>query len=82
MKPNITIKLYNSEDRIAKLETTKVKDVWQILKDVEFDYGTIRIDYDDGMFNEASFSTDRECKLLMSIFREKSLLEYLYGGNL
>jgi len=82
MKPSITLKLYNTEDRIAKLETNKVKDVWQILKEVDFTYGTIRVEYQDGMFNEASFSTDRECKLLLSIFREKSLLEYLYGGNL
>jgi len=81
MKPSITLKLYNSEDRIAKLETNKVKDIWQALREIEFTYGTLRVDYDDGMYNEASFSNDREAKLLLSVFREKSLLDYLYSGG-
>lgn len=83
MKPLLTLKLYDAHnDTVTKLETDKVSDLWRALKEVDFVGGTIRADYTDGMYNEASFKNDREAKLLLTLFREKSLLAYLYTGGL
>lgn len=82
MKPTITIKLFDkSNDQIAKLETQKVTEIWKLLREVDFSTGTIRVDYLDGMYNEANFLDVTQAKLLISIFRDKSLLNYIYEGG-
>lgn len=82
MKPTITLKLYDdTNDQIAKLETQKVKEIWKLLREVDFCTGTIRVDYLDGMYNEANFVDSQQAKLLISVFRDKSLLNYIYQGG-
>lgn len=82
MKPTITIKLFDdTSDQIAKLETQKVTQIWKLLKEVDFNTGTIRVDYLDGMYNEANFLDAQQAKLLISVFRDKSLLDYIYKGG-
>jgi hypothetical protein len=83
MKPLITIKLYdNNNDVIAKLTTKTLKDVLQVLSDVEFATGTVRVEYEDGLWNEANFLDRKQARLLLLVFREKSLLDYIYNGGL
>ena len=83
MKPLLTVKLYDSNiDVCADICTDKVTEVWKLLKDIDFTGGTIRADYNDGMYNEASFKDARQAKVLTALFREKSLLAYLYNGEL
>jgi hypothetical protein len=82
MKPTITIKLYDTHgDQSAKIETLKISEAWKLLREVEFSAGTIRIDYLDGMYNEANFLDINQAKLLLSVFRDKSLLDYIYQGG-
>jgi len=82
MKPTITIKLYDTQgDQSAKIETLKISEAWKLLREVEFSAGTIRIDYLDGMYNEANFLDINQAKLLLSVFRDKSLLDYIYQGG-
>ena len=82
MKPMITIKLFDdSNDEIAKLNTIKVTEIWKLLKEVDFSTGTIRVDYFDKMYNEANFLNASQAKLLLSIFKDKSLLNYIYEGG-
>ncbi len=82
MKPMISIKLYdNNKDKVAQLDTEKVTKVWELLRETEYTGGSVRVDYSDGMYNEASFKNARQAKLLLSVFRERSLLDYIYNGG-
>lgn len=83
MKPIIKIKLFDdSNDKIAELETEHITKIYDLFKACEFDSGVIRVTYQDDMYNEASFQTQTQCKILATLFREKPLLEYIYKKEL
>ena len=83
MKPRLKVKLYDSYGEVcAKGESEVVSDITALLKETEFVRGTVRATYIDGMYNEASFTNATHCKLLITLFREKPLLHYIYGRDL
>lgn len=83
MKPIIKIRLYSENgDKTDELETQLVKDIYQLLKVCDFSHGTLRATYEKDVFNEATFKSQTECKILLTLFREKPLLRYIYDGDL
>ncbi len=82
MKPIITVKLFRDDDKVAEIETDLVTRIYDLFRTVEFDAGTIRVTYGAWMYNEASFETQAQCKVLATIFREKPLLDYIYNREL
>lgn len=83
MKPRIRIKLFdNYKDKVSELETELVTDVYKLFKSCDFDYGVVRVTYEAGMYNEATFQNQTQCKILISVFKEKPLLKYIYDRDL
>jgi len=83
MKPIIKVKLFDTfGDKVAELETEHVTKLYSLFKTCEFDYGVIRITYAKDMYNEATFKTKTECKVLASVFKEKPLLKFIYDKDL
>lgn len=82
MKPIIKVKLNRDGEEIAKLETELITKIYQLFKSIDFDDGTIRVTYGDGMYNEATFKTKTDCKVLATVFRERPLLDYIYKKEL
>jgi len=80
MKPAILVKLYDMHnDKVAELETLNSSEIVAFLKNTEFVYGVVRVTYEDNYYNEATFKNQTQCKLLVTLFREKPLLEYIYS---
>lgn len=83
MKPEILIKLYDeSGDKIAEQETINSSQVVGFLRGLDFHRGTVRVTYEDNYYNEATFKNQTQCKLLVTLFREKPLLDYIYSKEL
>lgn len=82
MKPILKVKLYRDDDKVAEMESDMVTKIYDLFRSCEFDRGAIRVTYGDGMYNEATFKTQTQCKVLATVFREKPLLEYIYKKEL
>lgn len=82
MKPNIKIKLFRDNDKVAEIETELITKVYKLLSMCEFDTGVVRVTYKEDMYNEASFQNATQCKILVSVFKEKPLLKYIYDRDL
>lgn len=83
MKPIIRIRLYDeNNDVIAELETDLVGKTYDFLKVCDFKYGVMRATYEPNYYNEATFNKVGQAKVLLSVFREKPLLDFIYQGDL
>ena len=83
MKPVIKVRLYNEDnEEIAGLGTTLITEIYQLFKTCDFDHGIIRVTYENDMYNEATFKTKTDCKVLATVFRERPLLDYIYKKEL
>lgn len=82
MRPIIKIRLFKDDEKIAELETEFITKIYDLFKWLDFDYGIIRVTYNQDFYNEATFITQAQCKVLALVFREKPLLEYIYKKEL
>ncbi len=83
MRPLLRVKLFDEFGEVcADNESTTAIELWRIMQSIDFVRGTLRATYNKGEYNEASFTTLSQAKAISALFSEKSLLDYIYSGEM
>lgn len=82
----ITIQLFDKyDDKVAQFEGNALKPLLDKIKDIKYSYGKVRLrvtyDPDKKFYNEATFESATQAKVLAQVFREKAIWDFIRGAS-